>query len=133
MKKILKLSLVLAVVLTTMTTYANDNDFLLYVKSGQGKLISFTINGIQKVNLSIRDKEGKLIYSEKATGKGGVKRIYSLEEFPAGSYTLEAENDFKKIKYEIVITDEIAKISTKAISQVYKETIYTTKEKLVYN
>jgi hypothetical protein len=133
MKKILKLSLVLAVVLTTMTTYANDNDFLLYVKSGQGKLISFTINGIQKVSLSIRDKEGKLIYSEKATGKGGVKRIYSLEEFPAGSYTLEAENDFKKIKYEIVITDEIAKISTKAISQVYKETIYTTKEKLVYN
>ena len=68
MKNLLKLSLVFAVVLTTMTARANDNDFFLYVKSGDGKLISFTINGIKQVNLSIYDKEGREIFSEKASG-----------------------------------------------------------------
>jgi hypothetical protein len=122
MKNLLKLSLVFAVVLTTMTARANDNDFFLYVKSGDGKLISFTINGIKQVNLSIYDKEGREIFSEKASGQAGVKRTYSLEEFPAGKYVLEAENNFKKIKYEIVITDIDASLSNKALSQVYKQT-----------
>ena len=42
MKKILKLSLVLLVALTTMQTYAQEGDFLLYVKKGYEKEIRFS-------------------------------------------------------------------------------------------
>ena len=47
MKSLLKLSMVFAVVLSTMTVHANDLDFLLYVKNKNGKQITFSINAIQ--------------------------------------------------------------------------------------
>lgn len=132
MKNLLKLSLVFAVVLTTMATRANDNEFFLHVKRGDGKSISFTINQITNVSLSILDKDGYEIFSEKASGTKGVKRTYGLEDFPAGTYILEAENNFKKVKYEIVITDADASLSNKAISEMYKQTP-SSKGKLANN
>jgi hypothetical protein len=122
MKKILKLSLLLAFVLTTMQTYAGEGDFLLYVKKGDGKAIRFALNGIKNINLSIYDKDGNLIFSEKATDEVGILRTYSLEEFPEGTYFLEAENNLKKVRYEIVIANENASLSKSAVAQVYKPT-----------
>jgi hypothetical protein len=122
MKKILKLSLLFALVLTTMQTYAGEGDFLLYVKKGDGKAIRFALNGIKNINLSIYDKEGNLIFSEKATDEVGILRTYSLEEFPEGTYFLEAENNLKKVRYEIIIANENASLSKSAVAEVYKPT-----------
>ncbi|PZX91818.1 secretion protein, partial [Flavobacterium aquariorum] len=55
MKTILKLSLVVLVAMTTMSTYAIGGDFLLNVKKGTGKEISFSVNEIQKANVTIYD------------------------------------------------------------------------------
>ncbi|HKO77376.1 MAG TPA: hypothetical protein VJU52_09170, partial [Flavobacterium sp.] len=81
MKTILKLSLVVLVAMTTMSSYAIDGDFLLNVKKGAGKEISFSVNEITKANVTIYDKDHAVIYSEIATGKGGILKTYSLEEF----------------------------------------------------
>ena len=122
MKKILKLSLVCAVLFTGTSIYAIDGneDFNLHVLKTNGKLITFALNKVTKAKLTIYDKEGTLIYSEYASGKDGILRTFSLEEFPEGTYFLEAEDSIKKVTHEITITANKTVLSTTAISSVYK-------------
>lgn len=122
MKKILKLSLVCAVLFTGISTYAIDGneDFNLHVIKTNGKLITFALNQVKKASLAIYDKDGTLIYAESASGKDGILRTFSLEEFPAGTYYLEVEDNVKKVKHEITITDDTTVLSKKAVSSVYK-------------
>ncbi|WP_281234589.1 T9SS type A sorting domain-containing protein [Flavobacterium gelatinilyticum] len=117
MKSILKLSLVCAVLLSGVSTYAIDggNAFNLHVLKAKGKLITFAMNQVQKASISIYDKNGSLLYSEKATGKEGILRTFSLEEFPAGTYFLEIEDANKKARHEITITAENTVLSTTAL------------------
>ena len=121
--KNLKLSLVCAVLFSGMSTYAIDGneDFNLHVlKKGNGKLITFALNKVTKAKLAIYDQDGNLIYSENASGKEGILRTFSLEEFPEGTYFLEAEDNVKKVRHEITITDDTTVLSTKAVSSIYK-------------
>lgn len=120
MKTILKLSLVVLVAMTTMSSYAIDGDFLLNVKKGTGKQISFSVNEIQKAKVTIYDKDHNEIYSEIVTGKGGISRIYSLEEFPDGEYLLEVETNLKRVTHEIAIAHESPTLSRRSIAEVYK-------------
>ncbi|WP_343697365.1 T9SS type A sorting domain-containing protein [Flavobacterium sp.] len=121
MKKIVKLSLVCAALFAGVSTYAIDGneDFNLHVLKN-GKLITFGLNQTQKAKLTIYDKEGTLIYTENATGKDGILRTFSLQDFPDGTYFLEVENNAKKVRYEITVNNEIASLSSKAISSVNK-------------
>jgi hypothetical protein len=120
MKKILKLSLLLVVAMTSMSSYAIDGDFLLHVKKSKGNEISFSLNEIKKVNVSIYDDENNLIYTENATGEKGIVRSYNLDEFPVGTYYLVVENNLKKVRHEITISEEKSILTRKAISEVYK-------------
>jgi hypothetical protein len=120
MKTILKFSLAVLVAMSTMSTYAVDGDFLLNVKKGKGKEISFSVNEIQKANVTIYDKEHTVIYTEVATGKAGILKTYNLEEFPDGVYFLEVETNLKKITHEIVISNETSTLSRQSVAEVYK-------------
>ncbi|MRX40165.1 T9SS type A sorting domain-containing protein [Flavobacterium sp. LC2016-23] len=122
MKKSLKLSLVCAVLFTGMSSYAIDGneDFNLHVLKANGKVITFALNQVKKANLAIYDNEGTLIYSESASGKEGILRTFSLEEFPEGTYFLEVEDNVKKVRHEITVTDGTSVLSKKAVSSVYK-------------
>ncbi|WP_281228154.1 secretion protein [Flavobacterium aquiphilum] len=120
MKTILKISLIVLVAMTTMGAHAIGGDFLLNVKKATGKEICFSVNGIQKANVAIYDKEHTLIYSEKVTGTDGIMKTYSLEEFPEGTYFLEVETSQKKVTHEIVVAKEASTLSRKSIAEVYK-------------
>ncbi|MGK0296141.1 MAG: hypothetical protein ACI884_002316, partial [Ulvibacter sp.] len=78
MKKILKFSLVAAALLTVMNVSALGNDFSLDVKKVQGKKVTFVLNEVNKVELSILDLDDKLIHSENVNSKGSVNRTYDL-------------------------------------------------------
>jgi uncharacterized protein YaeQ len=135
MKKILKFGLALSLVLSTISMYADDDvDFLLHVRKGDNKSISFIINRVHEVDLAIYDQDNSAIFNEKATGKEGIYRNYNLEEFPDGIYTLVVESDFKKMKYEFKISNGIATLSTKSYMEVYKRTpIGTFKQSYTMN
>ena len=122
MKKIVRLSLVCAVLFSGISTYAIDggNDFNLHVLKGEGRIITFALNQTQKASLSIYDSKGNLIYSENATGKDGILRTFSLEEFPEGTYFLEVTDATKKVKYEITVDENNSVLSRQAVSSVYK-------------
>ncbi|PXY47023.1 secretion protein [Flavobacterium hydrophilum] len=121
MKKTLKLSLVCAVLFGT-STYAIDGngDFALHVIKGNGNEVTFALNNVKKAHLSIYDKDGTLIYSEIASGKDGILRTFSFEEFPEGTYFLEVEDSVKTTKHEITIKNNVALLSKKAVSSIYK-------------
>jgi hypothetical protein len=114
MKKI-KLSLVCAVLFSGMSTYAIDGneDFALHVLKGNGKVIAFGINQLQKAVISISDTNGNVIYTENASCKDGILRTFSLEEFPQGKYILEVADSFKKVKYDITVDANSSVLSSK--------------------
>jgi hypothetical protein len=118
MKKIIKLSLVCAVLLSGMSTYAIDgkDDFNLHVLKGNGRYITFALNQTQKASLSIYASNGDLLYFENASGKDGILRTFSLEEFPTGTYFLEVDDNNKKVKYEITVKGDTSVLSRKAIA-----------------
>ena len=122
MKKILKLSLVCAVLFTGMSTYAIDGneDFNLHVLKGNGKVVTFALNQVKKASVTIYDMDGTVLYHENASGKDGILRTFRFEEFPVGTYILEVEDGFKQVKHEITITADSSVLSSKAISSVYK-------------
>jgi len=115
MKTILKLTLALLVAMTTISTYAINGDILLNVKQVNGKEISFAINQLQKANVIITDKFNNIIYSETVTGKAGIFKTYSLEEFPEGTYFLKIETNSKKVTHEITVTKVASTLSRKSI------------------
>ncbi|KIC00086.1 secretion protein [Flavobacterium sp. KMS] len=114
MKKILGLSLVLVIFLTSMSTYAIDGkgDYILNIKTGNGKVVSFTLNGEQKSNFSIIDNESHLIYKGIATNELETSKTLSLEEYPAGTYYLEFQDNAKKVKHEIIVKSSKANKTT---------------------
>jgi hypothetical protein len=122
MKKILKLSLVCAVLFTGMSTYAIDGneDFNLHVLKGNGKVVTFALNQVKKASVTIYDMDGTVLYHENASGKDGILRTFRFEEFPEGTYILEVEDGIKQVKHEITITGDSSVLSSKAISSVYK-------------
>lgn len=120
MKKISKLSLMLGVTLLTMNLYAGTVDFTLDVKKEQGKMVTFALNKMNKVDLSIYDVEGKMIHSEKVDSQKILNRTYDLRALPEGTYFLEAESDAKISRYEISVVGATASLSANAISEIYK-------------
>lgn len=130
MKKILKFSLVLVVALTAINVHAADVDFSLNVKKEQGKMVTFALNEVNKIDLSIYDANDKLINSESVNSKGIISRTYDLNALPEGTYFLEAESEFKVARYEISVIGKTAKLSDSPLSVVYKP-VFANKNGLV--
>ncbi|WP_348824241.1 T9SS type A sorting domain-containing protein [Flavobacterium aestuarii] len=120
MKTILKFSLAVLTAMVSLNTYAINDDFLLNVKNAEGKEISFSVNQIQKATVTIYDESHNVIYSETVSGKEGISRAYSLQEFPEGVYFLTVETSLKKVTHEIVVTDAASTLSRKSVAEVYK-------------
>lgn len=131
MKKISKFSLVLVVTLLTVNMHAGTVDFTLDVKKEQGKMVTFALNQIEKIDLSIYDANDKLIHSENVNSKKDINRTYDLNALPEGTYFLQAETDTKVSRYEISVVGETALLSANAVSEVYKP-VFAYKKGLVW-
>ncbi|MDA6070065.1 secretion protein [Flavobacterium sp. AC] len=107
-----KMGLVVAVFLTTIFTYAMDGkgDYILNIKTGNGKVVSITLNNLEKSVFSIFDENHNLVYTgESATDKLEISKTLSLEAFPAGTYTLEVNENGKVAKHDIAVSAKKSK------------------------
>ncbi|MFH6957488.1 secretion protein [Flavobacterium aquidurense] len=112
MTNFIKMGLVVAVFFTTIFTYAKEGkgDYILNIKTGNGKVISFTLNNVEKSVFSIFDENHNLVYTgESATDKLEISKTLSLEAFPAGTYTLEVNENGKVAKHDIAVSAKKSK------------------------
>ncbi|MFB9079679.1 secretion protein [Flavobacterium procerum] len=103
MTKFTKTGLVAAFFLATLFTYAIDGkgDYILNVKTGNGKVVSFTVDNS---SFSIYDENHNLLYAgDSAAHQLEVSKTISLEGFPAGTYVLEVKANDKIAKHEIKV------------------------------
>ena len=122
MKNILKLSLVVAVLFSGISSYAIDgNDYILHVIKENGNEITFGLNRVTEAKLVIYDQDGTVLYSENASGKDGILKRITFEGFPEGTYILKIEDSVKTTKHEIIVSYNKVALSSKAISTVYKD------------
>ena len=106
MTKFTQMGLVVALFLTTIFTYAIDGkgDYILNIITGNGKVVSFTLNTIEKSVFSIYDENHNLLYTgNSAADKLEISKTISLEGFPAGTYVLEVLENGKLVKHEIKV------------------------------
>ena len=107
MTNLTKVGLVVAVFLTTIFTYAIDGkgDYILNIKTGNGKVVSFNFNTVEKSIFTIYDENNNLVYTgESATNKLEISKTISLEDFPAGTYVLEVKENGKVAKHQIAVS-----------------------------
>jgi len=130
MKNLFKFSLMLGVALVTMNVHASDVDFSLGVKKEQGRVISFVINETNKLDLSIYDSEGKIIYTENLDPQTVSDRTYDLKSLPDGVYFLVAESELKLAKYKISVVGKTAELSETPILVEFKP-LFMKKDGLV--
>lgn len=112
MTKFTKMGLVVAVFLTTIFTYAIDGkgDYILNIKTGNGKVVSFTLNTVQKSIFTIYNENNNLVYTgESATNELEISKTISLEGLPAGTYVLEVKENGKVAKHEITVSAKKSK------------------------
>ncbi|RZK01632.1 MAG: hypothetical protein EOO46_19725 [Flavobacterium sp.] len=127
MKTILRLTLVLAVVLTAVGAQAGNGDFYLHVKKEDGKTIRFAVIEDKKTEISIVDQQDRILYSESSSNKNGINRTYNLNELLEGTYFLEVETASKIARYEITVSEKDAVLSNKPLTETYKPVLTSNK------
>lgn len=120
MKKILKISLVVGVVLLAMNVYAVAVNFSLHNKFRQEKMISFGLDDSDELKISIYDANDKLIHTESLMVDGKIVRSYDLNNFNEGVYYLVEESKTKITKYEVLVLTDSATIMSDSFSEVVK-------------
>ena len=123
MKKILKISLVLGIVLLAMNVYAVAVNFSLHNKFRQEKMISFGLEDSDVTKISIYDANDKLIHTENVLVDGKLVRSYDLNNFREGVYYLVEESKTKISKYEVLVLDDSATIMSDPFTVVDKTTL----------
>lgn len=133
MKNFLKISLLTAILFTSFGVLANDDKFSLKVKSGSEKSIEFFINEANDINLSIVTAEDEVVYEQKIHSLGAAKKIYNLDSFPNGSYTLKLETPLTLTTYIISIEDGKALLSNPTVNELFKPVLVKEKQMITLN
>ncbi len=120
MKKIVKISLMLGIVLLAMNVYAVAIKFSLQKKIRQEKMVTFGLNDKNKIELSIYDENEKLINTQSIFSNGKMIWTYDLNNFPEGVYYIVAESPAKITKYEVLVVSESATVMSDPLMELSK-------------
>ena len=126
MKNFLKISLVAALLFTSFSAIAND-DILVKAKGENEKSIVFIVDDAQDVNMSIVTADDEVVYEQRVRTAGTAKKIYNLDAFPNGNYTLKLESALKLTTYQILIENGKAQLSSPTVKVLFKPVLVKEK------
>ena len=120
MKNLFKNILVLAVMLGTYTSYANETlevaTTFKHVKKGQ--------------QIAVSDASGDLIYSGTINYNGNLTTLFDFTQLKDGKYTVEITKDFVIEIYSIEVKDNLVSYSNSSDVKIYKP-VFRTKADMV--
>ncbi|MBJ2173763.1 hypothetical protein JBL43_05915 [Aureibaculum sp. A20] len=91
MKNVIKKSLVLVVLCTTMISYANE-----IVTNENDDVTNVTLNDVTEGSvLSIKDNNGLILYKETIQINGNYSKKFDLTALPDGNYIFELDKEYQ--------------------------------------
>ena len=98
-----KYLVVIVMMLVTSINYANKNTA---VKIVDGKKVRIEFETVKKGHtLSIKDKNGTVIYSQEIENSGTYSKVLDLSKLEKGNYTTELEKDFEIVIKPFTVLD----------------------------
>ncbi|WP_452232876.1 hypothetical protein [Lacinutrix sp. MEBiC02595] len=128
MKKLMKSTLVLVVLFTTLL--ANANAPLNILKDA--KRTTLTLNDVKKGDeLLIKNTYGIILYNEFIQNSGDYTKGFDLTELPNGDYFFELNKDFKIVIIPFQVANNIVVFNKEKGSTIFKPHV-RNKENKVY-
>ena len=98
-----KYLVVIVMMLVTSINYANKNTA---VKIVDGKKVRIEFESVKKGHtLSVKDKNGTVIYSQEIENSGTYSKVLDLSKLEKGNYTTELEKDFEIVIKPFTVLD----------------------------
>lgn len=127
MKKFIKLSLLIGVLLISGSAVARDIDFSLSFNTVTNKSINFNISNSKNVSLYFYDDSKDEIFSEVISKNNTAEKSYNLDKLENGNYYLVAESDNRIEKYKITVKENKVNVDKAPISAITKPEYTVTK------
>lgn len=120
MKKFIKLSFLIGVLLISGSAAAKEVDFSLSFNSVNSKSINFNISNSKNVSLYFYDDSKDELFSEVISKSNSVEKSYNLDKLTDGNYYLVAESDSRIEKYKITVKENKVNVDKSPVSAITK-------------
>ncbi|MCD9855276.1 hypothetical protein LUD75_11190 [Epilithonimonas sp. JDS] len=120
MKKFIKLSFLIGVLLISGSAVARDIDFSLSFNTVNNKSINFNISNSKNVSLYFYDDSKDELFSEVISKSNSLEKSYNLDKLADGNYYLVAESDNRIEKYKITVKENQVNVDKSPISAITK-------------
>lgn len=123
MKQLLKKSLVVLIILTTMVSYANE--IKLHKNVNTDKVTNVTFENAQAGSLLlIKDVDGVILFSEQINQSGLITKGFDLTNLPDADYYFELSADNEIIIIPFSVKDNFAKLIQNEAYKIVKPEIF---------
>jgi hypothetical protein len=115
----------LVALFTSLNVFAVNNSFTYLVNADKDKVMVINLNKAigSKVEVSILNKEGEIIFNEKFKAKSKLRK-YNLRKLNVGTYTVIVE-DNNKVAYQKIHLSKNSLLVDNGIDEIYKPVIKT--------
>lgn len=133
MKSFIKISLIAALLMSSVGLYASDGEFSFSVKRVNEKTVTFAMNETQVIDVTIYGANNEALYEKKVNAKKGTSKTYDLSSLPNGNYTFKLLTEAQATEYKIEIKGDSVSVSEPVIINMLNPVLTKMDDVLVLN
>ncbi|MNE43915.1 hypothetical protein D3C80_1381140 [compost metagenome] len=133
MKSFIKISLIAALLMSSVGLYASDGEFSFSIKRVNDKTVTFAMNETQVVDVTIYGANNEALYEKKLNAKKGTSKTYDLSSLPNGNYTFKLLTEAQATEYKIEIKGDSVSVSEPVIINMLNPVLTKMDDVLVLN